>query len=156
MFCLSTRNSGKFQKYFLPPKFSKSLRELDALFLARTALHGILQYNITRERMSEMNLRQQLKFNARGFLAAAKPSPFLVGLCALAINLVLNILDGEITHAQGHDLSVAQLLHSASSFAIFRNFSRMRDLNFSGSSPMGPWAECSNQTRSLSGASMES
>jgi len=59
-----------------------------------------------------MNLRQQLKFNARGFLAAAKPSPFLVGLCALAINLVLNILDGEITHAQEHYTNILEALQS--------------------------------------------
>ena len=40
--------------------------------------------------------------------------------------------------------------------AMAKIFSRISRLNFSGSSPRGPWAECSNQTRSLSGASMES
>ena len=46
-----------------------------------------------------MNLRQQLKFTARGFLSSAKPSPLLVGQTALALNLVFNILDDSVTNA---------------------------------------------------------
>lgn len=46
-----------------------------------------------------MNLRQHLKFLARGFLAAAKPSPLLVGMIGLGIYAVLSILDSEITNS---------------------------------------------------------
>ena len=46
-----------------------------------------------------MNLRQNLKFTARGFLSTAKPSPLLVGHAALALILVLNILDSTVTNA---------------------------------------------------------
>jgi len=63
---------------------------------------------------------------------------------------------GKVAHAEGKNLGSRQFFHASISFAIFRNFSRSRALNFSGSSPRGPWAEFSNQIRSLSGAWMTS
>ena len=50
-----------------------------------------------------MNLRQHLKFLARGFLAAAKPSPLIVGAVGLGIYAVLSILDGEITNSAANN-----------------------------------------------------
>jgi len=54
-----------------------------------------------------MNLRQHLKFTARGFLAAAKPSPLLVGLAALALHALLSILDSEITNSAANNKVIA-------------------------------------------------
>ena len=45
-----------------------------------------------------MNLRQHLKFTARGFLAHAKPSPLLVGLIAMGLMTLLDILGSEVTN----------------------------------------------------------
>ena len=45
-----------------------------------------------------LNLRQQLKFTARGFLAHAKPSPLLVGIIAVGLMTLLDILSSEITN----------------------------------------------------------
>ena len=50
-----------------------------------------------------MNLRQHLKFIARGYLAHAKPSPLMVGIIALAIYALLSILDSEITNAAANN-----------------------------------------------------
>lgn len=54
-----------------------------------------------------MNLRQQLKFTARGFLAHAKPNPLLVGIAALGINAVLTVLDSEVTNAPMNNQLIA-------------------------------------------------
>ena len=45
-----------------------------------------------------LNLRQHLKFTARGFLAHAKPSPLLVGIIAVGLMTLLDILSSEITN----------------------------------------------------------
>ena len=45
-----------------------------------------------------MNLRQHLKFTARGFLAHAKPSPLLVGLIGVGLMTLLDILNSEVTN----------------------------------------------------------
>ncbi len=45
-----------------------------------------------------MNLRQQLKLNARTFISHAKPSPFLVGLVAVALLQVLELMDQYVTN----------------------------------------------------------
>ena len=45
-----------------------------------------------------MNLRQQLKLAARGFLGHAKPNPLLVGIAALGMMSVLSIMDSEVTN----------------------------------------------------------
>ena len=55
-----------------------------------------------------MNLRQQLKFAARGFLAHAKPSPILVGCAALGLHAVLSILDSEVTNAPMNNQLIAE------------------------------------------------
>ena len=46
-----------------------------------------------------MNLRQHLKFIARGYMAGAKPNPMLVGILALGIYAVLSILDNGVTNS---------------------------------------------------------
>lgn len=46
-----------------------------------------------------MNLRQQLKFTARGFMTTTKPSPLMVGLVAVALVQVLDLLDQYVTNA---------------------------------------------------------
>lgn len=51
-----------------------------------------------QERTNEMNLRQQLKFTARGFLTTAKPSPLLVGLAAVALLQVLELMERSVTN----------------------------------------------------------
>lgn len=56
----------------------------------------------------QMNLRQQLKFTARGFLAHAKPNPVLVGIAALGIHAVLSILDSEVTNAPMNNQLIAE------------------------------------------------
>lgn len=55
-----------------------------------------------------MNLRQHLKFTARGFLSGAKPSPLLVGIAALGIHAVLSVLDGEVTNAPMNNQLIAE------------------------------------------------
>ena len=45
----------------------------------------------------EMNLRQHLKFIARGFLSHAKPSPMLIGMVGLAVMILLDFLSGQVT-----------------------------------------------------------
>ncbi len=45
-----------------------------------------------------LNLRQHLKFIARGFLAHAKPSPSLVGIAALALMTMLDFLGSKVTN----------------------------------------------------------
>ncbi|MBQ3011222.1 MAG: DUF975 family protein [Peptococcaceae bacterium] len=55
-----------------------------------------------------MNLRQQLKFTARGFLAHAKPSPLMVGMAALLIHAVLSVLDSEVTGAAANNQLIAE------------------------------------------------
>lgn len=45
-----------------------------------------------------MNLRQHLKFIARGFLGHAKPSPLLIGIAATGIMTLLDILSSEVTN----------------------------------------------------------
>jgi len=45
----------------------------------------------------ELNLRQHLKFIARGFLSHAKPSPILVGIAGLGLMTLLDILSSEVT-----------------------------------------------------------
>lgn len=57
-----------------------------------------------------MNLRQHLKFTARGFLSHAKPSPLLIGLGALGIMTLLQILSSEVTN----ETERVQALYSAS------------------------------------------
>lgn len=54
-----------------------------------------------------MNLRQQLKFAARGFLAHAKPNPIMVGIAALGVHAVLSILDSEVTNAPMNNQLIA-------------------------------------------------
>lgn len=44
-----------------------------------------------------MNLRQQLKFTARGFMSHAKPSPLLIGIGGVGIMSLLDILSSEVT-----------------------------------------------------------
>ena len=54
-----------------------------------------------------MNLRQHLKFIARGYLAHAKPNAMLVGLAGLGIYALLSILDSEITNAAAANQIIA-------------------------------------------------
>ena len=46
-----------------------------------------------------MNLRQHLKFIARGYLSHAKPSPLLVGIGGIGLMTLLEILSSEVTNA---------------------------------------------------------
>jgi len=69
-----------------------------------------------------MNLRQHLKFAARGFLAHAKPSPLLVGLAALAIHAILSILDSEITHSAANNQIIADAYQQYLSNNNFNHF----------------------------------
>lgn len=55
-----------------------------------------------------MNLRQHLKFIARGYLSHAKPSPLMVGIAALGIHAVLSILDSEVTNAPMNNQLIAE------------------------------------------------
>lgn len=57
-----------------------------------------------------MNLRQHLKFVARGYLAHAKPSPLLVAIAGVGIMTLLDILAGEVTH----EVDRMQALYNAS------------------------------------------
>lgn len=45
-----------------------------------------------------LNLRQHLKFTARGFLAHAKPSPLLIGIAALALMTLLDLMGSKVTN----------------------------------------------------------
>lgn len=45
-----------------------------------------------------LNLRQHLKFTARGFLAHAKPSPSLVGTAALLLMILLDFIGSKVTN----------------------------------------------------------
>ena len=47
-----------------------------------------------------MNLRQHLKFIARGYLSHAKPSPIIVGIGGLGLMTLLDILSSEVTNEQ--------------------------------------------------------
>ena len=69
-----------------------------------------------------MNLRQQLKFTAKGFLAGGKPSPLLVGLAALALTTLLNFLDTRIAMASVGQTKVAQ---AYSTFLETGNYDRL-------------------------------
>lgn len=55
-----------------------------------------------------MNLRQQLKFAARGFLSHARPSPLMVGIAGLGLHAVLSVLDSEITNAPMNNQMIAE------------------------------------------------
>lgn len=57
-----------------------------------------------------MNLRQHLKFIARGYLAHAKPAPLLVGIAALGLSTLLNLLSSQITNEAARN----QVLYDAS------------------------------------------
>lgn len=69
-----------------------------------------------------MNLRQHLKFIARGFLAHAKPSPLLVGLSALSIHAILSVLDSEITHSAAKNQIIAEAYQQYLSSNNFQHF----------------------------------
>ena len=45
-----------------------------------------------------MNLRQHLKFIARGYLSHARPSPMLIGIIAVGLMTLLDILSSEVTN----------------------------------------------------------
>lgn len=55
-----------------------------------------------------MNLRQHLKFTARGFMSHAKPNPLMVGVAGLSIHAVLSILDSEVTNAPMKNQLIAE------------------------------------------------
>ncbi len=55
-----------------------------------------------------MNLRQQLKFTARGFLQTAKPSPQLFGMAAIGIMSVLNYLGSRVTGEAARNEAIAK------------------------------------------------
>ena len=55
-----------------------------------------------------MNLRQQLKFTAKGFLAGGKPNPLMVGLAALALTTLLNFLDTRIALTSVSQTKISQ------------------------------------------------
>lgn len=53
-----------------------------------------------------LNLRQHLKFTARGFLSHAKPSPMLIGMAALALMTLLDFLSGKVTNETARNEAV--------------------------------------------------
>lgn len=55
-----------------------------------------------------MNLRQHLKFIARGYMTSAKPSPLLVGLAGVALLQVLSILEQFVTDAARRTAAITE------------------------------------------------
>lgn len=53
-----------------------------------------------------MNLRQHLKFIARGYLSHAKPSPIVVGVGGFGMMTLLDILSAEVTGEQARNEAV--------------------------------------------------
>ena len=60
-----------------------------------------------------LNLRQHLKFTARGFLAHAKPSPMLIGIAALAIMTMLDFLGSKITNEAARNEAILKAAQQA-------------------------------------------
>lgn len=69
-----------------------------------------------------MNLRQHLKFIARGYLSHAKPSPLMVGLAALALHGILSVLDSEITNSAANNQIIAEAYQEYLSNNNFNHF----------------------------------
>jgi len=69
-----------------------------------------------------MNLRQHLKFTARGFLSHAKPSPLMVGIAALALHSILSVLDSEITNSAVNNQIIADAYQQYLSNNNFNHF----------------------------------
>lgn len=66
-----------------------------------------------------LNLRQHLKFTARGFLSHAKPSPILVGVAALAMMTMLDFLAAKVTNEAARNEAI---YHASQQFLETQNF----------------------------------
>lgn len=72
--------------------------------------------------LHNMNLHQQLKFTARGFLSGAKPSPMLVGAAALGLTVALNGISSAVTD----DLARGKVMTNAlNEYAISADFDQL-------------------------------
>ena len=60
-----------------------------------------------------LNLRQHLKFIARGYLAHAKPAPVIVGIAALGLMTLLDFISAKVTN---------ELAHTEALYAAYQKF----------------------------------